>query len=77
MATVRAIDAFPYTAEILWGECDPEFCPPVQETYSFRTKAELDAFMLGIAEADANSLAIYTVTYDSRESETTSNPVHN
>ena len=35
---------------ILWGE-SPEHGQPAQ-TYSFATKAELDAFELGVAEMD-------------------------
>jgi hypothetical protein len=45
-----AEDKYPHRVTILWGEC-PEPGDRAK-TYRFATKAELDAFMLGVAEMD-------------------------
>lgn len=39
-----------YKICILWGEAPEDKDKPT--TYSFKTKAELDAFLLGISEMD-------------------------
>lgn len=39
-----------FTISIKWGDYLDEESP--EETYSFATQAELDAFMLGVAEAE-------------------------
>lgn len=48
---------------IEWGEAGDESS---QKTYTFGSVAELNAFMMGLAEMDALSVG-YGVVYDSRE----------
>lgn len=39
-----------HQVHVLWGQCPEEDDKP--KTYTFKTKGELDAFMLGVAEMD-------------------------
>lgn len=43
-------DPYPHHVTILWGEMPEDEQEP--QTYRFATKAELDAFMLGVYEMD-------------------------
>ena len=61
-------DKYSHTVTIAWGsdgwrQVDPDADEP--QTYRFETKAELDAFMTGVVEAEG--WAGYEIKHDSRE----------
>ena len=58
------VDKYPHFVEIKWGHGLPDDEKPT-ESYRFETKAELDAFMNGVVEAEG--WMGYEITKDSRD----------